>query len=89
MCSFQEIVRFLQEFKAVDIFTGVIAKSKAPRATVSQIRKFTYIIIFQDGKIFSVKIMSFTSYQIYKCPNKVYQYDYFQVQVTCTGDLIL
>ena len=32
---FQEVVSFLQDFKAVDILTGVIAKSRAPRATVS------------------------------------------------------
>ena len=31
----QEVVKFLQEFKSVELFTGVIAKSKAPRATVS------------------------------------------------------
>jgi hypothetical protein len=30
----QEVVTFLQEFKAIDILTGVIARSKAPRATV-------------------------------------------------------
>ena len=36
MCHFlQEVVSFLQDFKAVDILTGVIAKSQAPRATVS------------------------------------------------------
>ena len=32
---FQEVVSFLLEFKAIDLFAGVIAESKAPRATVS------------------------------------------------------
>jgi len=34
-CLFQEVVSFLMEFKAVDLLSGVIAKSRAPRATVS------------------------------------------------------
>lgn len=33
--SVQEVVQFLHEFKAVEIFIGVIGKSKAPRVTVS------------------------------------------------------
>ena len=32
---FQEVVSFLMEFKAVELLCGVIAKSRAPRATVS------------------------------------------------------
>jgi len=32
---FQEVVSFLMEFKAIDLLSGVIAKSRAPRATVS------------------------------------------------------
>ena len=32
---FQEVVSFLMEFKAIDLLCGVIAKSRAPRATVS------------------------------------------------------
>lgn len=33
--QFQEVVQFLNEFKAVEIFVGIIGKSKAPRVTVS------------------------------------------------------
>jgi len=32
---FQEVVSFLLEFKAIDLLSGVISKSRAPRATVS------------------------------------------------------
>ena len=34
---FQEVVTFLQEFQTIDIMTGVVAKSRAPRATVKTI----------------------------------------------------
>ena len=34
---FQEVVTFLQEFQTIDIMTGVVAKSRAPRATVKLI----------------------------------------------------
>jgi len=33
------------EFKAIDLFCGVIAKSRAPRATVSDTFSFFIIII--------------------------------------------
>ena len=35
LLCFQEVVAFLLEYKAVEIFTGIISQSKAPRATVS------------------------------------------------------
>ena len=31
----QDVSKFLEEFQAVDILTGIIDKSKAPRVTVS------------------------------------------------------
>jgi len=31
---FQEVVSFLMDFKAIELLCGVIAKSRAPRATV-------------------------------------------------------
>ena len=33
----QEVAKFLHEFKAIDILSGVIGRSKAPRVTVSQL----------------------------------------------------
>ena len=35
MSFIQDVSRFLEEFQAVDILTGIIDKSKAPRVTVS------------------------------------------------------
>ncbi len=52
----QTVVTFLLEFKAVDILTGAITKSKAPRATVSRtIIMCIYILITSQVSTLFVK----------------------------------
>jgi hypothetical protein len=41
----QEVVEFLMEFKALDLLSGVIDKSRAPRATVRYFFQFKIVIL--------------------------------------------